>query len=89
MHRFLLRERGVYALPDGRRFVAHASTPDSYSLFALRAWRQAAPAEYVLRPDGRILSKGVPTRWHAADLAFTGHVIRGAGHESSLPPDAL
>ena len=79
MHRFSLRERGVYALPDGRRFVAHAVTPDAYSLHSLRGWRRARPAEYLLRTDGRILSKGVPTRWHAADLAFTGHVIKGAG----------
>ena len=82
MHRVSLRERGVYTLPDGRRFIAHASTTDTYSLYPLRMW-QAGRAEYVLRPDGRILSKGVPTRWRAADLAFTGHVI-GDGPKTSV-----
>lgn len=66
-----LRECGVYTLPDGRKYVAHQSGRGCYSLFSPLAWKYSDVADYVLS-GGRVLSRGVPTRWRAADLRDTG-----------------
>ena len=61
MRNLTLRELGLYALPDGRKFIAHANGQDGYSLFSLGAWGIGSKAEYLVRRDDSILSKGVPT----------------------------
>jgi hypothetical protein len=65
-----LRERGIYKLLDGREFVISRSG-DGYSLHTARAWSSYGVADYRLHPDGRILSRGVPTCWRVEDLADT------------------
>lgn len=67
-----LRELAVYSLPDGREFVAHATGKTGYSLYTPKAWKNYGMAEYRVHPDGKILSKGVPTRWRVEDLRDTG-----------------
>lgn len=67
-----LRERGVYALPDHREFIVSARGGMGYSLFSSQTWGRLNIAEYRLDRDGRILSKGIPTRWRVADLRDTG-----------------
>ena len=70
MHGVGLREGGLYSLPDGRRYVAcQNGTHGYYSLYRLRASRRAIRAEYVVGAEGRLLSKGIPTRWKVNDLA--------------------
>jgi hypothetical protein len=76
---FFLRELGVYALPDGREFVAHAAGEAGYSLYTPRAWKTYGMAEYRVHPDGKILSKGIPTRWSAEDLKDTGRSVKYLG----------
>ena len=71
-----LRELGVYSFPDGREFVAHAAGAEGYSLYTLRAWKTFGMAEYRVHADGRILSKGIPTKWSVEDLIDTGRSIR-------------
>jgi hypothetical protein len=66
-----LRERGIYKLPDGRGFVISRSG-DGYSLYSPRAWAGYGLADYRIHMDGRILSKGVPTRWRIDNLTDTG-----------------
>ena len=68
MHGVGLREGGLYSLPDGRRFVAWPNGTQGYSLYRLRAPSRIIRADYVVGAEGRLLSKGVPTRWRVDDL---------------------
>ena len=73
MQPLTLREFGVYKLPDGREFVVGRREGHGYSLFTPVAWRGNGRAEYyVQEEDGRLLSKGTPTRWRVQDLIDTG-----------------
>ena len=69
MHVLGIREGGLYSLPDGRRFVAVPNGTHGYSLYRLRASSRIIRADYVVSEEGRLLSKGVPTRWSVNDLA--------------------
>ena len=75
-----LKERSIYKLPDGRHFIVCASGRDSYSLYPAQNWREFSLAEYRLHTDGRILSKGTPTRWRVEDLTDTGQVAQPIEH---------
>jgi len=72
-----LRERGIYQLPDKREFVVCTNPNKAYILFTLSAWHYRGCAEYFIRNDGRLLSKGLPTRWSIKDLADTGRTMEG------------
>jgi hypothetical protein len=72
MPKIKLRERGIYALPDKREFIVRRSGRDEYSLYPPQAWKRLEFAEYRLNTEGRILSKGRPTRWRVEDLTDTG-----------------
>ena len=71
-----LRELGVYSLPDGREFVAQATGAEGYSLYTLQAWKTFGMAEYRIHADGRILSKGTPTKWSVEDLRDTRRSVK-------------
>ena len=71
-----MTEGGVYMLPDGRKFIVRASGKDEYSLFPLQALDKHCTAEYRIAANGRILSKGIPTRWCKEDLTDTGRIIK-------------
>lgn len=80
-----LRERGVYALPDGTRVVACADGGERPALFYLTDWtlfggealREPADSSAFrlldISPDGLIRRLGRPTRWQLTDLHDTGH----------------
>ena len=72
MGRFILREGGIYALPDKREFVVRACGRDGYTFYSYQAWKGSGSSEYRLTTEGRLLSKGLPTRWRIADLTDTG-----------------
>ncbi len=77
-----LRERGIYKLPDGREFVICASGDGAgYLLYNSEAWRRHALPDYRTQVNGRILSRGVVTRWRTEDLKDTG---RTADHLPAL-----
>ncbi|MDT5060501.1 MAG: hypothetical protein QOH63_960 [Acidobacteriota bacterium] len=75
MSRITLREYGVYALPDRREFVVRLSGRNEYSLYPSLTRNGFRMAEYRINSEGRVLSKGTPTRWRAADLIDTGRTI--------------
>ena len=79
-----LQERGIYELPDGRRYVVCVSGTGAYSLYRNEDWARFGPAEYRVNAEGRILSKGAPTKWRAEDLTFTGRIV--APLQSYQPP---
>ena len=72
MGRIILRERGIYALPDKREFVVRGCGPVGYTFYSQKAWKGSGCSEYRLNPEGRLLSKGSPTRWRINDLTDTG-----------------
>ena len=84
MHGVGLQEGGLYSLPDGRRFVAWPNGTHGYSLYRLRASSRVIRADYVVSAEGRLLSKGIPTRWRVDDLAEARKpaAVPGAADES-------
>lgn len=67
-----LRKCGIYKLPDGREFVALMGGKGDYLLCDVEIyWKHRMP-EYVVHTDGRLFSKGAPTKWTADDLEDTG-----------------
>jgi hypothetical protein len=67
-----LRELGVYELPDGSQYVASTLYSDGCALYPVRAWGRYGEAEFWTDKEGRLLCRGVTTRWSARDLHDTG-----------------
>jgi hypothetical protein len=73
MQAIKLRERGIYKLPDQREFViCYSGDGASYLLYNLQAWPGYGMHEYRAQINGRILSRGLVTRWRVEDLKDTG-----------------
>ena len=72
MGRIILRECGIYALPDKREFVVRGCGRDGYTFYSHQAGKASSSSEYRLNTEGRLLSKGAPTRWRIGDLTDTG-----------------
>jgi hypothetical protein len=63
-------------LPDGRELVAGRLSERGCSLYSPQKWKSYGIAEYRAHPDGRLMSKGIPTRWRIEDLKDTGREIK-------------
>jgi len=72
MSRVSLRDCGIYTLPDKREFVVRGSARDGYCFYSHEAGKGSGSSEYRLSTQGRLLSKGLPTRWDIDDLTDTG-----------------
>lgn len=66
---------GIYQLPDQREFVVVVTGRNAYILFDLEAWKYGVTAQYVIHADGKILSRGAPTRWSIRNLSDTGRNV--------------
>ena len=66
-----LSENAIYALPDGREFIARTGTHGGYFLHDKLKGTAAAPV-YLVDKSGQLLSWGRITRWTASDLLDTG-----------------
>jgi len=71
-----LRERGIYTLPSGGEFVAHAVFRGGYVLYAPAAWEFFGPYVYESDGGGNIRVEGRSTRWHLDDLTDTNRTAR-------------
>ena len=70
---FKLRELGIYKLTDGREFIVSTIYNDGCCcLYPPHAWATFGNAEFWVGSDGRLLSRGLPTRWRIQDLTDTG-----------------
>lgn len=88
MQQIGLRERGIYAFPDGTRVVVRADEPNKTALYYLSDWElfgggeveaeRNAPAFRVVEADddGQIFRFGIPTRGHLYDLTDSGRTAR-------------
>jgi hypothetical protein len=70
------RELGIYELPDGRKFVVSTLYANGCALYPVWAWDTYGNAEYWLSKDGRVLSRGIPTKWSVFDLKDTGETAK-------------
>ena len=77
MQHLKLKEHGVYRLPDRRELIVGRMDARGYSLYSPQAWKSRGMAEYRVHSDGRLLSKGIPTRWRVEDLSDTGLRVNG------------
>ena len=74
-----LRERGIYALADGREFVVHAVFRGGYVFYTPEDWRLFGPHAYESTADGHLRWNGQREQWHTDDLIDTS---RTAGSRS-------
>ena len=66
-----LRERGIYALSDGREFVAHAVFRGGYVFYTPEAWKLFGPHAYESDPHGHLRWNGQRDEWRTEDLIDT------------------
>src|SRR5256885_15559483 len=74
-----LRERGIYALADGREFVVHAVFRGGYVFYTPEDWRLFGPHAYESTADGHLRWNGQRDQWCTDDLIDTS---RTAGSRS-------
>lgn len=66
-----LRERGIYALADGREFVAHAVFRGGYVFYTPEDWQVFGPHAYESTVDGHLRWNGQREHWRTEDLIDT------------------
>lgn len=78
-----LRERGIYALADGREFVAHAVFRGGYVFYTPEDWRLFGPHAYESTADGHLRWNGQHEQWHTEDLIDTTRTAQSRSRSSS------
>jgi len=71
-----LREQGIYTLPEGGEFVAHAVLDGGYVLYTPGAWEFFGTHLYEADGRGTINLYGRSTRWQIKDLIDTRRTAR-------------
>ena len=71
-----LRERGIYAMPDGREFVVHAVFRGGYVFYTPEDWDRFGPHAHESTADGHLRWNGQPDQWRTEDLIDTGRTAR-------------
>lgn len=71
-----LRERGIYALADGREFVAHAVFRGGHVFYTPEDWDRFGGHAYESSADGRLRWNGEPDQWRTEDLVDTSRTAR-------------
>jgi hypothetical protein len=71
-----LRERGIYALPEGGEFVVHGGFQAGYVLYTPAAWEFFGIHAYESDEAGKIHFHGRSTCWHVDDLIDTSRTAR-------------
>jgi len=84
-----LRERGIYALPDGDEFVIHAVFRGGYLLYRREAWEFFGAYAYESNSAGQIRSSERASHWRIEDLTDTCRTARirarsGAAQKPSI-----
>ena len=71
-----LRERGIYALSDGREFVVHAVFRGGYVFYTPEDWQLFGPPAYESTLDGYLHWNGQRDQWRTEDLIDTKRTAR-------------
>jgi len=78
-----LRERGIYALADGREFVVHAVFRGGYVFYTPEDWQLFGPHAYESSVDGDLRWNGQPDQWRTEDLIDTTRTARTRSRSNS------
>ena len=71
-----LRERGIYALSDGREFVVHAVFRGGFVFYTPEDWDRFGPYAWGSDADGDTNRNGQPNHWRTEDLIDTRRTAR-------------
>jgi hypothetical protein len=71
-----LRERGIYALADGREFVVHSVFRGGYVFYTPEDWQVFGPHAYEATLEGQVRWNGQPDQWRMEDLIDTTRTAR-------------
>jgi hypothetical protein len=71
-----LRERGIYALSDGREFVVHAVFRGGYVFYTPADWQIFGPHAYEATLEGQLRWNGQPDQWRTEDLIDTNRTAQ-------------
>jgi len=71
-----LRERGIYALSDGREFVVHAVFRGGYVFYTPEDWELFGHYAYESDAAGHLRWSGQPNHWRTEDLIDTTRTAR-------------
>ena len=71
-----LRERGIYALADGREFVVHAVFRGGYVFYTPQEWERFGRHAYESDAGWTIRWNGELDQWRAEDLIDTSRTAR-------------
>ena len=78
-----LRERGIYALADGREFVAHAVFRGGYVFYTPDDWDRFGPYSYESDPHGHLRWNGQRDQWRTEDLIDTSRTARSRSRDAA------
>ena len=71
-----LRERGIYALSDGREFVVHAVFRGGYVFYTPEEWEVFGPFAFESDAEGHLRWSGQTNHWRTEDLIDTSRTAR-------------
>jgi hypothetical protein len=71
-----LRERGIYALADGREFVVHAVFRGGYVFYTPEDWDRFGAHAYESNAAGHLRWNGELNQWRTEDLIDTSRTAR-------------
>jgi hypothetical protein len=78
-----LRERGIYALADGREFVAHAVFRGGYVFYTPENWDLFGAYSYESDPQGRLRWNDNGDPWRTEDLIDTSRTARSRSRDTA------
>ena len=68
----ILRERGIYCLPNGRELVVLRNDEEGSVLYGPVYGEPVEKGEYVVNEAGRLVCRGKLTAWDVSNLSDTG-----------------
>ena len=78
-----LRERGIYALADGREFVVHAVFRGGYVFYTPEDWDLFGAYSYESDPQGNLRWNGKRDQWCTEDLIDTSRTARSRSRNAA------
>ena len=73
----ILRERGIYCLPNGRELVVLRNDEEGSVLYSQISCERFEIGEFVVNEAGRLVIQGKLTAWDISNLSDPGRTFRG------------
>ena len=78
-----LRERGIYALPDGREFVVHEVFRGGHVFYTIEDWDVFGTYSYESDSLGHLRWNGTGDQWSTQDLIDTSRTARSRSRNAA------